>query len=113
MVANAAVVQGGKPAKPGDVITLYSTGFGPTNPAVAPGALATGITPTASPVTVMIGNLQAEVLYAGLSPNSISGLYQINVRVPASTPDGDIPVTASVGGAQSQSGATIPIKALQ
>lgn len=113
VVANGSVVQGGRPAKPGDIVTLYGTGFGPTNPPVDPGALATGITPTASPVTVMIGNAQADVLYAGLSPQSISGLYQINVRIPTSTPDGDIPVIATVGGAQSQSGATIPIKALQ
>jgi uncharacterized protein (TIGR03437 family) len=117
IVANPAVVAGARPAKPGEIVSLYGTGFGATNPPVAPGALATGISNvTTTPVTVTIGNVTlapADVFYAGLSPGSISGLYQLNVRIPASTPDGDIPVTVSVGGMQSPSGATIPVKSSQ
>ncbi len=115
-VANPAVVATGQPAKPGDLVTLYGTGFGPTNPTVAPGALATGITPATTAVTVTIGGVTLapqDVLYVGLSPQSISGLYQLNVRIPASTPDGDIPVVATAGGASTQSGVTIPVKTPQ
>ena len=117
IVATPAVVPGARPAKPGDIVTLYGTGFGATDPPVAPGALATGVSKvTTTPVTVTIGGVtlaSADVLYAGLSPGSISGLYQLNVRIPVSTPDGDIPVVVSVGGVSSPSGATIPVKAVQ
>ncbi len=42
-VASPAVVPGGRPAHPGEWVTLYGTGFGATNPAVATGQLAPGI----------------------------------------------------------------------
>jgi len=116
VVANPSVVPAGQPAKPGDIITLYGTGFGPTDQPVAPGSLATGISRVTSPVTVTIGGVTLapqDVLYVGLSPGSISGLYQLNVRIPVSIPNGDIPVVASAGGAQTQSGTTIPVKSPQ
>jgi uncharacterized protein (TIGR03437 family) len=112
VVANPASVTGGKAAKPGDIVTLYATGLGPTNPPLAPGVQATGVSPTTNPVTVTIGGITlspADVLYAGLSPNSISGLYQINVRVPAGVPAGDVPVTMTIGGISSVGGTTLPI----
>jgi uncharacterized protein (TIGR03437 family) len=49
-----------------------------------------------NPVTVMFGNAQAEVEYAGLAPGYV-GLYQFNVKVP-SVSGGDWPLTVSVGG---------------
>lgn len=116
VVADPSVVPAGRPANPGDIVTLYGTGFGPTNPVVAPGALASVISPVSNQVTVTIGGVTLapqDVLYVGLSPGSISGLYQLNVRIPPSTPDGDIAVTASVSGIQTQSGATIPVKSAQ
>lgn len=113
VVANPSIVTGGKPAKPGDLVTLYGTGFGDTNPFVPAGQLAAGQASLVNGVTVTIGGVtlaQSDVLYAGLSPSSISGLYQFNVRVPASTPNGDIPVTIQIGSVQTQTPATIPIQ---
>jgi uncharacterized protein (TIGR03437 family) len=115
IVANPNVVAGASPAKPGDIVALYGTGFGDTNPSVPAGQLASGQTPLTktNPITVMIGTTtlaSSDVLYAGLTPGSISGLYQFNVRIPASTPNGDIPVTISIGGVQTQSGATIAVQ---
>jgi uncharacterized protein (TIGR03437 family) len=104
---------GAHPAAPGDVITLYGTGFGRTEIPLAAGALDAGVNRTTNPVTVTIGNLPAESFYAGLSPGSISGLYQINVRVPPNAPDGNVPVVAtvtSVSGVTTQSNATVPIR---
>ncbi len=116
VVANPNVVAGGKAAKPGDILTLYATGLGLTNPSLGPGAQATDIARTTNPVTVAIGGITlspADVLYAGLSPGSISGLYQINLRVPAGVPAGDVPVTITIGGVSSgslgNSGTTLPI----
>ena len=34
-----------------------------------------------------------DMLYAGVVP-FLAGVYQINIRLPAETPDGDLPVTA-------------------
>ena len=67
----------------------------------------------ANPITVTIGGTtlaSSDVLYAGLSPGSISGLYQFNVRIPAGAPSGDVPVTIAIGGQQTQAGATLPIQ---
>jgi uncharacterized protein (TIGR03437 family) len=113
IVANPSVVAGASPAKPGDIVSLFGTGFGDTNPSLPAGALATGIAYLTNQITVTIGGTtlaSSDVLYAGLSPGSINGLYQFNVRIPAGTPSGDVPVTISIGGSQTQAGATIPIQ---
>lgn len=114
LVANPSVVMGASPAQPGDIVSLFGTGFGATNPAVAPGALASG-TPTlpANSITVKIGSVtlaSSDIQYAGLSPGSLSGLYQFNVRIPSGAGTGDVPVTITIGGQETQSGATIPIQ---
>ena len=89
-------------AKPGDVLILWGTGFGPTNPLTLPGSVVpsdrTYSTATAPNVTV--NNVPATVYGAALAPGFV-GLYQIAIQVPASIPDGDWPIVASVGGAQS------------
>jgi uncharacterized protein (TIGR03437 family) len=112
IVADAGVYSGAGPAKPGDLVSLFATGFGDTNPAVATGQLATGQATITQPVTVQIGGVtlaQSDVQYAGLSPGSISGLYQFNVRIPATTPNGDIPVAITIGGVQTPA-ATIAVQ---
>ncbi len=113
IVANPSVVAGASPAKPGDIVSLFGTGFGDTNPSLPAGALATGIANLTNQITVTIGGTtlaSSDVLYAGLSPGSINGLYQLNVRIPAGTPSGDVPVSISIGGFQTQAGATIPVQ---
>jgi uncharacterized protein (TIGR03437 family) len=87
-------------AKPGEVITLWGTGFGPTNPAVPAGHVPTvAATPTQSPVTVTLGGTAVPVLGAVLS--SYAAVYQIAIQIPASMPDGSYALVASVNGAQS------------
>ena len=113
LVADPAVVPGARFAKPGDVVTLYGTGFGPTTPVVQAGNVAASIANCTSVPVVSIGGAAlapTDVLYAGLSPQSISGLYQFNIRVPATAPDGDLPLSIQIGGATTQSGVTIPVK---
>jgi uncharacterized protein (TIGR03437 family) len=115
LVANSSLVTGAAPANPGDIVSLFGTGFGATNPLVPSGQLATGMATlvTQDPITVTIGTTtlaSSDVLYAGLSPGSISGLYQFNVRIPAGTPSGNVPVTITIGGVSTQSGVTIPVQ---
>jgi uncharacterized protein (TIGR03437 family) len=112
IIAATGVYPGASPARPGDIVSLFGTGFGDTNPSAAAGQIASGQATVTEPLTVKIGDVtlaNADVLYAGLSPGSISGLYQINVRIPATTPNGDIPVSITVGSVQTPS-ATIPVQ---
>jgi uncharacterized protein (TIGR03437 family) len=89
---------------PGDTISLFGTGFGPTSSNLATGALFSGAYETSNPVTVTIGDVPATVSWAGLVA---AGLYQINVQVPASLPDGDQPVVARIAGLSTQSTAAL------
>ncbi len=107
--------QGSRPARPGEIIELYASGIGTTQPAVAPGTIApSALTPTTQKVTVNIGGTvvpDADILYSGLAPGNISGLYQINVRLASTLSNGDIPILMTIGGAQSVAGTTIPVRA--
>lgn len=76
LIAGAAF----RPARPGDVITLFAVGCGPTTPAIPPGQIATQ-TASLPQVNVTIGGAPARVLYAGLAPGTV-GLYQFNVEIP-------------------------------
>src|SRR5882724_9065197 len=91
IVADASVGAAAAPAKPGDVVVMYATGLGQTTPAFTPGDIATAAAQVAASVTVSVGGIAvpaADVLYAGVSPQSICGLQQINVRLPPTLPDG-------------------------
>jgi uncharacterized protein (TIGR03437 family) len=96
----------GRPASPGEIIVLYGTGFGATNPATPSGTLVSQPNPIAKSVTVTIGGVNADVIYAGVIE---AGLVQLNVRVPSGLQPGDQTVTANVAGFQSVSSALLPI----
>jgi uncharacterized protein (TIGR03437 family) len=99
------------PAKPGDVIILWGTGFGPTSPAVPAGVLTPSdqIYSTSTPPTVTINNIAATVISAALTPGEV-GLYQVAIRVPGSLADGDWPIVASIGGVSSPSGVVLSVQ---
>jgi uncharacterized protein (TIGR03437 family) len=90
---------GSTPAKPGEVITLWGTGFGPASPPVAAGQVFTGASQLANNVTVTIGGQPAVVDFAGIVG---AGLVQINVNVPSSINNGDAAVLATVNGVSTQ-----------
>ena len=95
-----------QPARPGEVILLYGTGFGPTNPPLPTAQLVTTPAVLANTVQVTIGGVPALVAYAGLVE---AGLYQFNVTVP-SVPNGDAIVMAQIGGVQTPAGSLIAIQ---
>jgi uncharacterized protein (TIGR03437 family) len=94
------------PAKPGDAVVLFGTGFGPTDPAVPAGEAFEGAATLSNTVAIRIGTVDAAVSFAGLTS---AGMYQFNVTIPDLI-DGDYPVTASVGGFRTQSAARIRIQ---
>jgi len=98
------------PAKPGDVIILWGTGFGPTTPATPVGVqIPPNTYNTASPVKVTVGGTDATVFGAALAPG-FAALYQVAIQIPSSAPDGDLPVVATISGAQSPATTLITVK---
>jgi uncharacterized protein (TIGR03437 family) len=84
-------------AKAGDILELFGTGFGPTNTTVEAGQAFAGAAPTTNTVNLLINNVSVTPMWAGLSA---AGLDQINVTIPAGLGTGDVPLVATVGGAQ-------------
>jgi len=108
LVGKTSLYEGAStPAHPGEVITLWGAGFGRTDPAIPEGEIASGGRPLIAQPVVTIGNVRADVLFAGLTA---AGLYQFNVRVPDSLPDGDQPVAILVEGSTTQENAFVTVQ---
>jgi len=91
------------PAKPGETIILYGTGFGPTSPPIANG-IATDKVYWLNPIpTATLGGAPAAVVFGGLVP-PLSQAYQFNVTIPPDAPDGDQALVVNVGGTLSTAG---------
>jgi uncharacterized protein (TIGR03437 family) len=98
-VGMVGLYPGSTPARPGETIVLYGTGFGPTAPPLPAGYVVTQPASLSGQVTVRIGAFEAEVRWAGMSQ---AGVYQFNVTVPAEAPDGDLAVVIQMGGSRTQ-----------
>lgn len=92
--------------KPGDILLLFVTGEGDVAP-----PLATGTTPfigtpvnllpqPRSPLTVTVGGIAADVLFAGV-PSGVAGVTQVNFVVPKGLSPGVQQVVVTVGGVPS------------
>jgi uncharacterized protein (TIGR03437 family) len=100
------------PAMPGDVLTLYATGLGLTNPEIVAGELPAAAATIDGTIQVSVGGTilaASDVLYAGVTP-SAAGLYQINIHLPASIPSGEQPVLMTVSGFASPKGPYINVQ---
>jgi uncharacterized protein (TIGR03437 family) len=81
-------------AAPGAVVTLYGTGLGLGD----------------LPVTATIGGAAAEVVLLDPSPG-FTGLFRIDLSVPAAAAPGLAGVIVTVGGAASQAGVSLTVLA--
>jgi uncharacterized protein (TIGR03437 family) len=101
-------------AAAGSVVSIFATGEGQTDPAGMDGVINAKTLPVPKPVlpvTAEINGEMAEVTYAGGAPGEVTGMLQVNVRIPSDVPSGtSVSVTITVGVATSQAGVTVAIK---
>lgn len=82
--ADFSVVTPSHPAQAGEIVSLFVTGLGGVTPAVPDGAPGPSnpFSLTTNTIAVYIGGQKAMTTFTGLAPQ-LTGLYQINVQIPA------------------------------
>ncbi len=100
------------PARVGEYILFFGTGFGPTRRLLLTGQLAP-LEPMRldKPIEARIGDITLaaeDVYYAGTAPG-YAGLDQFNLRIPAAAPAGDLEVLVKIVDSWSQPGFRIPV----
>ena len=99
------------PAQAGEVLEMYGTGIGATDPAVPAGQPAPAnplARATLQPV-VRIGDIEARVLFAGLTPG-LAGVGQVNIVVPSGLKPGRYLVALESGDANPGALGTIAVQ---
>lgn len=100
------------PAPRGSFVTLYGTGQGQIDRALATGQLAgaTQLSRAVLPVGVTIGGRSATVSFAGMTPG-FAGLLQVNAVVPPGASTGpQAPVELTIGGIATGQNATLAVE---
>jgi uncharacterized protein (TIGR03437 family) len=100
------------PAKPGDTVEVYATGFGATSPSFGLGAIPGKGAMVAAPYSLTLGGVPipaSDIAYAGVSPCCV-GLYQLDFTIPAGTPSGQLPLVITIAGAPSPSEAYLEVQ---
>ncbi len=125
VVGDPNVVPGATgPAQPGEFISLFATGFGPTIPALEAGEIPqiklpdsfgqARVTGDVSSITIggipLNPDVAGEVFYIGTAP-CCAGLYQLVVKVPDNAPDGDLPVVVTIDGVSTPEGPFVTVQA--
>jgi uncharacterized protein (TIGR03437 family) len=106
--ADYSAVTSDSPARPGETILLFSTGLGDVQPAQASGQAAGSNSRVSADVQITFAGRPARADFVGLAPG-YSGLYQMNVTVPADSAPGDAVLLIIVGGIGSGEGVVLPI----
>ncbi len=102
------------PAMIGDAIVLLLSGLGETTPGGVSGRNSFDLDGNfvrrdAAPVKVLIGGVEAQVVFSGLSPEFV-GVFQINAVVPAGVAPGDaVSLVIEAGGRTSRADVTIAV----
>jgi uncharacterized protein (TIGR03437 family) len=100
---NFAINSQGARARRGEVIQLYATGCGKTNPGTTDGRAPSALSPTIANTAAFVGNVPATVQFSGAHPQ-FPGVCQINVVVPDQAfITGQTPLFVTVGGIASNS----------
>jgi uncharacterized protein (TIGR03437 family) len=97
--ADGTLVSNASPATVNETVVVYATGLGPVSGPMVTGAPAslTSLQPTSpNQATATLGGINAPVSFSGLTPG-FTGLYQVNVQVPANAAPGSF-LTINIGG---------------
>lgn len=99
-------------AKANDILTLWVTGLGPTNPITTAGQQPTCPNSTCPATTqlptITVGGVPVTTVFVSIL--RYAGLYQVNIQLPASLPTGDQPIKISMGSYTSPDGVLINIQ---
>jgi uncharacterized protein (TIGR03437 family) len=109
---DGSVLTPSSPAKAGDIVILWVTGLGATNPPAIYGQLPAAAAPlvAGAKLQVLLNGVAVKssaILYAGVAPGN-AGLYQINLTVPKST-GANPEIRLQVDGASSIPGVHLPV----
>jgi uncharacterized protein (TIGR03437 family) len=110
---NGSTISAALPAQPGEVVVLFASGLGPTNPAAIPNQIpqqAASVTPISSFTMLINGSAvnPQQILYAGVVP-TFAGLFQINVQLPNDTPSNP-QIQIGYAGIMSPPGRALPVE---
>jgi uncharacterized protein (TIGR03437 family) len=94
------------PAKPGESIVVYGTGFGLPTGTINPGSSSQSGSLATLPVCT-VGTDQAAVAFAGLVG---PGLFQLNLTVPTTAAKSDDPITCTYAGSSTQPGNLLTVQ---
>jgi uncharacterized protein (TIGR03437 family) len=96
------------PAPAGSSVSLYATGGGETQPALADGQQDIYAWPLVAGVQVLLNGSSVPVAYAGSAPGLVAGVIQVNFQIPSGfPPSSSAEVQLSIGGVVSPTGITI------
>lgn len=100
-----------QPARRGAAIIIYANGLGPVDPPVQDGhASLDAIRNAVVKPVVTVGGIEAQVLFAGLSPQ-FPGVNQINIVVPSNAPAGSaVPLQIRLEGITTSDQVTIAVR---
>lgn len=99
------------PGRPDQLVTIYLTGLGDTDPPVAPGEIPQAIARIRASLRITLGGVEVpanRILYAGIAPFN-PGLYQINFYIPADAAAGDLPLVVTAGSAVTPPGGFLTV----
>jgi uncharacterized protein (TIGR03437 family) len=113
---NGTVNSPANPEVSGHFIQIYGTGEGQTSPPGVDGRISASQLPLPQPnlpVTVAIGGIEvpaSDISYAGEAPSNVSGVIQVNARIPQGVGSGAVSVVIRVGGVPSQANVTVSVR---
>jgi uncharacterized protein (TIGR03437 family) len=112
---NGSLNSAANPATAGSIVTIFATGEGVLTPAGQDGRIETGALGTipkpALPVAVTFGTIASpKITYAGVAPDEVDGLLQIDAQVPSGLTPGNVALVVTIGTAASPAGLTIAVK---
>ena len=96
----------------GSVVILFATGAGSMTPIPQDGAvMGDTISYPDLHVSVQIGGIDSDVVFAGSARGLVAGVLQVNCRVPQNVPPGDsVSVNLNVGTTSSPNGVVISVR---